>query len=601
MDAGLSNHLFDSPSSVAIDHLPGRLERDPDRFDPLPDYGTLRLETALWVRELEADAPEAELRADLGRELLLMEPLIERSVLLETPNLAGMGVRAWDRSPLSIDGADAHLEVATPERRARRMMRGTSLEALVEEEPVVRSSEAAVDAGAFARTADIVEALQRVRRAASVLPEGAPEPIGAGLERLRDTLRRRLAAERRHDAGIDAALSIAKLADTALPETLRSRAALAQAAEIQDHAGQVVRVDRPRENPYDAAIESVVAAERHASAPTWSDADADRVAELRRHIATQARRATTAKGDAAARAVEKTRRLLAREVALTGGRPGAPLPARDGADADYEAARSIDTLAVRRALAARPGTAPRPSADRGVTPRTDLPELPILSSRGPKARVVGYLAAGERLPPLGPGDADHIRVAVPGRREAGWIARAWLDTGRVARFPWPSRLEAPDVIARTVGPRPPQLAPRPSALAEAAPSDLTLARDPTGAAAPPVRSELRSEPAGPPLSIGRVRVEGLSGPGADAARAVLDAALATLPDVLSDRLERDPALAERLSAADVRVGDLRVPLEVRASGGDPRARGRIAAERIADALLDRARHSSPSSRRDSRR
>ncbi len=532
MDAGTPDILLWTPSTLPLERVPERLELGLERFEALHEYAALRTEGAAWLRE-----DPSEDRGRLGRDLLEIEPLLERSVLLDQPNVAGMGVNPWDRG--FADVAPGGID---PERRARRMVRGTMLERLMNEEPVEAPAAPRLDPAALGRGADLVEALQRLGQAEAALPPEAPAALRERLARLRRELGGRLRRERAHDAGLDGALGAARLDAPDLAARLRAQASAAVAQEQPDTNGAVARPLRggSAENPYDAALQQALAL------PPAPEVDARALAEVR----TEARRAVTAALEAppdsrtSKRLVERARRLFAQEAGLTDGRLATP-----GGD--------VDTLALRRQIAGRPGTSPRPAAaGGGLTPAA--PEVPVLSGRGPRAKVLGYLAAGETVTPAGEASRGAVPVVVPGSARKGWVFSSML---RSAPTAWPGRLEAPDAIGTAPVPSRPRLEP---------------GAGPVGALAQ-ARGPLRIDDTVVELPDG---VEGASG--------LMTAALGQLPDVLGGRLAADPGLRERLSKAAGSAPELELELTLPTGrAGDPRLLGRVLAEQMADVLVRR--------------
>lgn len=517
----------------------------------------------------------------LGEVIDGLEGPLGRSYLLGQPNVAGMGVAAWGLSLSAINPP-------SPERAARRMvgkgMLGDFLGPDEDEDEAARLD----DPGALGRGADLVDALQRLQAAAVAAAE-APPPVRAQIDTLRRDLHRRLRAEARLSPALRRRL------DALDPDDPTAIAALRAAAAPPEERVEAEAAPAPRpiprrpsaDDPYTAAVDTAVAREPAPETPA--------LATLRDRIASTAERALRAPADSerGKRLVEQARRLLAEEVRLTDGRLAA------------DAARDrVDTAALRRALAAREGAAARPEApaEGGVAPRADLPEVPILSSRGERARVVGYLRAGEATAALRRA-GGHVQVAAPGQRRPGWIPEAML-VAADRPLAWPGPLgqpSAPEPAARrAAGAISPELArlamlvsgqtgtplsalidaagDRPVVTEPAKPKPARRARG-EAAAAPAPAAEARA-----PITIGRVDVSGLDGPDAAEAAAVLNAALAALPATLDARLRGDPERLRRLRAEGTHQSALSVPLRVE-HGGDPKARGRVLADQMADALV----------------
>lgn len=521
----------------------------------------------------------------LGETLDAIAGPLGRSYLLDQPNVAGMGVAAWGLSlPMSHPAPQ-------PGRAARRMVgrAGPLAEFLAGEDD---DDEEDDDPAALARGADLVEALQRLD-AAAAQSEDAPEGLRDQIDTLRRDLRKRLRAESRLSPALRRRLEALDPSDPTAVEALRTAAA---PPEVEDDEADA---DPPRpiprrpsaDDPYTAAIETAVAREPAPETPA--------LGALRQRIAAAADAALAVPPESAAskRLVERARRLLAEETLLTDGR----LAPSDG----------IDTAALRRALADRAARTDRPEAPEadGVTPRADLPEVPILSSRGERARVVGYLSAGEGTAALRR-DGEHVQVDVPGRKAPGWIPER-LVTDDARPLEWPGRLGAPGVGPAAPGRRggvSAELARlamlisgqtgTPLAALMAAVGEMPVVQEPgTAPGKGPDKADdtprrrargaagrARSSAAPrAPITIGRVDVSGLDGPDAAEAAAVLNAALAALPSLLDARLQGDPERLRRLRAEGTHQSALTIPLRVD-PGGDVKARGRVLADQMADVL-----------------
>ncbi|MCB9538432.1 MAG: hypothetical protein H6704_19445 [Myxococcales bacterium] len=356
-----------------------------ERLDPGPEgevaagpYGDLRRATARWA----ADGSEAA--GAFGEALLDLDGPLGRSFALDQPNVAGMGVGAWGLMVSDPGG------LAAPERGLRRMIGGGLLGGLLDDEDA--PTDADDDPDALARGADLLEALQRLDAAGAHLSEAAPEGLRDQVAALRLDLRRRLTRERRLAPGLDAALRELDTADPASPEALRARATpptLEVPAPVT--AGPSAEA---LEDPYRASVDVALARE-----PAADDAQLD---ALRARIAQATEAALGHAPDSAASraAVERARRLLAEEVARSGGHV------------------DPNTAAARAALADRATRTPRPSADAGVAPAEGLPEVPIWSSRATRGRS-GYLRADERTHALDRTDAMCACRSPAGRRQAG--------------------------------------------------------------------------------------------------------------------------------------------------------------------------------------
>ncbi|MBU0553861.1 DUF4157 domain-containing protein [Myxococcota bacterium] len=152
---------------------------EPTAYSP---YGELRDSAAGWARR----DPEA---AAFGEALLDMEGLLSRSYLLGQPNVAGMGLAAWDLA------APEPRPLIDPERGARRMLGQRA-----EGEP---PPEAPMDASALKRGADLLMALDQLKAAEATLPIDRPEAVERRLSALRVDLQRRLTLERKHSPELD--------------------------------------------------------------------------------------------------------------------------------------------------------------------------------------------------------------------------------------------------------------------------------------------------------------------------------------------------------------------------------------------------------------
>ncbi len=148
---------------------------------PLDPFGALQLASADW------SAGGGDGAAQLEAALLGLSPLLGPTYLLEAPNVAGMGVGAWDLArPVELG--------PTPEKGLRRMVGASRLKALLgDDEPPPPG-----DPEAPERAADLVEAMQRLDEAAGGMPQSAPEAVIERLGALRRDLERRLRLERRH-------------------------------------------------------------------------------------------------------------------------------------------------------------------------------------------------------------------------------------------------------------------------------------------------------------------------------------------------------------------------------------------------------------------
>lgn len=512
--------------------LPERLGWGLERYADVGPYAELRLASAANLRA-QGDAPDADA---FGRELLMLEPLIDGALKFDTPSPAGMGLLSWDKVVPDVPEAGAGVE-----KKARRMARRLFTED--DEDDLPRKRPDAPAPEALRRAADLTEAIARLRALEAAAEDKARH---TQLVNLRVDLQRRLVRERRHDAALDALLPPTTQISAETVATLRAHLAQAGRGPEQEtlapEAGPATRVTlerqpASRDNPYLSALEEATA---RLDAPLARDAappaDPERLATVRRAAATAVSIAVSG-GRGAERAAARARKLFAEEVALTGGRPGA------------DATPEVDTLTLRRQLAQRfPGTPPIATVSPdALVPATGLPEVPLLSSRGPAARVVGVAPAGVPVQVVGPPQGGFHPVVVGGRR--AWVPEAFLRRAGERPAAWPQPLTPPDRLA--------PLPPSPGAGARAA-------RMPA--------------PVGGPVDVRNVLVEGpTDATGGDTAR-VVSAALGALPDVLGSRMRGRPARRAEQS-------ELTLVLDLPAGTRDPQIRGRILADQMADALV----------------
>ncbi len=224
---------------------------------PHNPFSTLRVAGGDWAA---GGGPEASGFADSVEAL---SPLLAGSYLLDQPNVAGMGVGAWDAGP--------HEPLVDPERSLRRMVRGGRLARMFEEDDEEAGEEDAAD-----RAADLVEAMQRLDGAARGLSAAAPAAVVAGLDSLKRDLGRRLQLERRHNRW----LGEIDPADPDAPSRLRAMAPVTSASP------EAPAVDRGR-SAYDADAARPVAGDRELPAQETlieriARGDADAVAGLLR-------------------------------------------------------------------------------------------------------------------------------------------------------------------------------------------------------------------------------------------------------------------------------------------------------------------------------
>jgi len=506
--------------------LPSRLELGAEGFGT---HGDLWRAGAGFVR---SGGPGAQ---HLGETLETIEPLLSRSFLLGQPSLAGMGLAAWD------------LAVATPgealwERqleRSRRMVARSAVARLDDEEPEQNRAD---DADALSRGADLIEAIQRLDAASAGLPEDAPEGLRDQVMRLRQALDERLTRERRHHRTLDRALRRLSLDDLEAAARLRGQPITREPDGV-----------RPSVQPRDPYLESLDLTLARDEQPQ-PGALTTRVLQV-----AQAAQASDPESATGRRLTEQARRLFAEETA--------------------RAQLTPETVAARRALADRPGTSERPTTG-DLTVRPGLPEVPVWSSRGEKAKVIGYLRAGERID--GASRGDHIQVTLPGGKP-GWITAQHLtraaleargprlpDVALPAVPPTPELARLASLVARETG----QSA---AALLARAIESPEFARELPKKAPRRDRGEAMATPTGP-LHIERVEIDGLAG--APEAAHIVDAALTRLPHVLERRLA-DPSVRDRLRGS---TGEVKVSLTVDRAG-DARVQADVLADRMADALL----------------
>jgi hypothetical protein len=504
--------------------VPDRLAWGTDRYAHLEAYADLRLESAAEARD--DPAPD---RLAFGRELLMLEPLLDGALRSDGPNPAAMGVVPWDRAVPDVPDAGV-----APEKKARRMARRLFPED--DDEDLLPRRPATPDPEALRRAADLVDAIARLGTLERSTEGGVRR---ARLHALRVDLVRRLGRERRHDAALDGLIGDARALDVRTAARLRGAyaAALGTAPSTEASVDAPAARVRPEsagsnDNPYLAALAD---AEARLAAPLAQDAplDLERLVSIQRAAAAAVNRASRG-GATAERARERAARLFAEEVVLTGGRPGLRTPA------------GVDTLALRRALAlaAEPVGAPTPS-NGGFVPARGLPEVPLLTSRTPGAKVAGSVPAGSAIAVDGPPRAGFYPVTVAGQRR--WVPADCL-TRADTRPPasWPQPLAAPA-----------SLLPLPPARRTGAQTRLDGAR-------------------GGPIDVRHVLLETPPGGGGEAHR-LLTTALSALPDVLTSRMRGRPA---RAAERDVLELVLDVP-----AGGTPAVRGRILADQLADALV----------------
>ena len=516
---------------VPIDVLPDRLGWGLERYSQVGPYADLRLESAESLREASGGDTD---EIDFGRDLLMLEPLLDGALRLDAPSPAGMGVWPWDKA--LTDGANGpDGGIAPVEKKAKRMARRLFPE---DEEDDLPRRRAEADPHALLRAADLVEAIARMRAWEDKTPEG---PRRGRLVSLRVDLLRRLTQERRYDAGLDALLPPAKMLSESDARSLRARASTPVFGETKMAAdgtvADVVRIERTSaaENPYLRALSEAESRldeplAENPAAPGLPGEPPARLATVQAEAAKAVAAALKApEGKSTERAVARARKLFAEEAALTGGRPGTP-----------------ETLALRRTLSERhPPVAPKPAPDalvgaRGVT------EVPVFSSRGDKARIVTGVPAGAALVATGPEKDGFVPVSVAGRK--GWVRADLVRRADSPQAAWPQPLTPPE-----------RLAPLPKTAGRPAPRPFPA-------------------PAGGPVALGQVLVSAAGdAPTGETAHA-LSVALAALPDVLGSRMRGRPLRTQGQA-------ELSLVLDVPESAKDPKIRGRILADQLADALV----------------
>ena len=532
------DYLMDAMPAV---DLPTRLEIGAPAFGDGP-YTDLRVQSAAWIRDGGSE--------EFGEALETLEPLLTRSYLLGQPNLAGMGVGAWN---LAV-GTAAEALLAGQTARMQRMISGTQLADLFDEE----DERSDADPDALGRGVDLLTAMQTLDAAASDLPEDAPEGLRAQLETLRGDLGDRLRRERRNDRSLDKALRGRDLSEADTLVALRSRAP----RPSPQGASTPTPIRAPRAaDPYGEAIATVLAQDPVEPSPALAD--------LRQRISTASDAALQAPEDSATllRLTERARRLLAEEVRLVGDAPPPGGP--------------VDTAAIRKALAAKPTHTPRPEGGP-IRPKATLPEIPILSSRGEKAKVIGYLRCDEGTKALSRA-GGFVQVPVPGRQAPGWIDAAYLaDPAAAARGPQLDPQPMPGAPTKKAGGGSADLARFAALVSQETGASLSELIAQIGA---PILAQERAgrrpkdeDEAPKRVDVDRVHIAGLGGD-TNASKA-MQAALAKLPERIARRTAD--------STATGTLPELDVALSIRVDG-DLRAEADLIADRLADAIA-RAGH-----------
>ena len=512
--------------------LPERLGWSLDRFAEVGPYAELRLASAESLRE-RAEDPDAE---TFGRELLMLEPLLDGALLFDAPSAARMGLIPWDKVVPDVPEAGAGVE-----KKAKRMARRLFPDD--EEDDLPRKRPAVADSGALRRAADLSEAIVRLR---GIEARASDRDQRMKLVDLRVDLQRRLLRERRNDAALDALLpAVADVTETTAA-ALRARLSEPENDGISTPTGPATVVHAERsdasENPYLAALGEAAS---RLDAPLARDLPAEdaRLAAVQQAAEAAVDRALGG-GRGAERAANRARRLFAEEVALSAGRPGRA-PTTPGTHA-------VDTLTLRRRLAERfpVAASATPVAADALVAATGLPEVPVFSSRGPAARILAEVPAGVPVQVLGPPSGGFHPVAVGNRR--GWVPVAFLRVaGQTSAQSGQSGQSAPPARPSVSIPTPGQS---------------------------PQSSRLRGPTSGP-VEVRNVLVEGMTSEsnGGDTAR-VVSAALGALPDVLTSRMRGRPARRTEQQ-------ELTLLLDLPGGTRDPQVRGRILADQLADALV----------------
>ena len=560
---------------IPLTVLPDRLAAHFAGEDSGGPYEALRVTSAAWIRE------SGEAGESLGRVLLDLEADLENSYLLGQPNLVGMGVGAWG---LAVDTP----ELANPMGKARGMFGAGQLRDFLDEGYADEEEEASDDPDALLRAIDLVNALHTLDGVRRAITQDAPVAVMENLEALCGDLERRLEGEAKHSRTVRTLRGDASWRTSDVARRFEG-ARLPSDAPPEDAPPEVTSLPRTvTSDPYGDATDAALALE---PPPQSAPLNA-----LRQQIATAATRAIDADPESPGGrlAVERARRLLAQETALTGG---ALAPAEDG---------DVDTIAIRHALAERETRTPRPRLEGGpgVTPAAGLPEIPILSSRGPKGRVIGYLAAGEQTSALKT-DGGFVKVPAPGRSRPGWIASSLL-TRSLASLGWrgevspPGELLLDPVVAQKLGGVPRDVARLATLVARETGVPLEMLLAGVGAPPPATPSEpektQRRRARGAamarkrmveraPITIKNVSVTGLEGPHGHQAAAIINGALAAIPAALDRRLQSAPNRVARLRRDQPSRSTLEVPVVVSVGPGDLAARANAIAEHVASVLV----------------
>ncbi|MFN3197888.1 MAG: hypothetical protein ACE366_05655 [Bradymonadia bacterium] len=570
MDAGVQfeGSLEPMPPVMVLEQL----STPSDRFDRLPEYATVRSEGAAWMRE----APED--RAEVGRDLLALEDLLGDTLDPAGPSLVDMGIGAWDRVGGLLDQSEEQ-PGDDIERRMRRMLQPMTIEQLQEEDPVERLAAPEPDAATWSRAADLIEAIQRIHRHQGA---GLSEGLRRGLDALHGRLQSQLNRARNHDATLDRRLDEASLSNDALPGMLRRRVTEYFAGGRFDADGVAVQVSSVStgSNPYFEAIDAAVAEEQRQVDDV--DLQTDALREVRQSAQSVAARILSQPEAETGELVAQLDTLFAREVALTEGQPWRKLP--DGAD--------VDTLALRKALAHLPRAAtPQASGASTWAPQKHLPEVPVM---GPDGQVIAVLRAGAQVSGNLVETADGRRLQIAHGDQQGLVDVRWLRGGQAKTEPGLPRPQAPRGAFKPAfterSPQPLKAPPVPG-------TDMALAKAPARAPAPPKPALAKGRAtgtvaapsvSGPPLKIGRVSAQGLSGPDGERARPVLQRAMEHLEGRLTAKLAGDRALAQKLLTTEANITSVDVQITITV-GGNVDSQAQAIADQIATRLIERAR------------
>jgi len=559
---------------IPLTILPDRLAAHFADGEASGPYEALRVSSAAWIRD-SGQAGES-----LGRVLLDLEGDLENSYLFGQPNLVGMGVGAWG---LAVDTP----ELADPVGKARSMFGQGRLRDFLDDGYTGPDLEDDDDPEALSRAVDLVNALQALDTVRRTITQDAPVSVMEDLAGLCSDLERRLNGEAKHSPALRRLRGDESWRAAGVARRLTN--AHQPADTPLETPTAITQLARPSsKDPYTEATDTALALEPSpASVPLTA---------VRQEIARIADRAVDSDPESPGGrlAVERVRRLLAEETALTGG-------ALAPSDAD-----GIDTIALRHALAARETRTPRPALTDGpgVTPAPGLPEVPIYSSRGPKGRVIGYLASGEQTTALKT-DGGFVKVPTPGRTRPGWIPSSLLERS-LAALGWRGEVTAPGnllldpAVAKRLGGVPREIAQLATIVARETgmPLQMLLA----GVGQPPPSDAPTLEAPKPrrargaamarkrlvesaPITIKNVNVAGLEGSHGPEAAAIINSALAALPAALERKLRSAPGRIARLRRDRPVKSTFELPIAVSVAPGDLAARANGIADQIASALV----------------